>query len=175
MSNRRKPKNKNLNAGSSLEFKGQQSRPHLIAGVTDKNQNLALNHHSIETSFFSGPIPHPEILKEYEKILPGAAERIFSSFENQSAHRQKLELTVVTANTHSQKAGTHWSGAIVFLSITCGTYLIMNGHDAIGLSAIIGSLGGLVLIFITGKYLQLRDLKKKAQSLSQPIAAPENK
>ena len=33
-------------------------------------------------SEFSGPIPPPSIIKGYEEVLPGAAERIISMAEN---------------------------------------------------------------------------------------------
>ena len=38
-----------------------------------------------------GPLPHPQELAEYEKVLPGSAERIFASSEKQMAHRMGLE------------------------------------------------------------------------------------
>lgn len=32
----------------------------------------------VESSAFSGPLPQPDILKEYNSIVPGAAERIIT-------------------------------------------------------------------------------------------------
>ena len=40
---------------------------------------------------FSGPIPPPNIIEGYEKIVPGSADRIISMAERQSEHRQKME------------------------------------------------------------------------------------
>ena len=37
---------------------------------------------------FAGPIPPPPIMKRYEEILPGSANRILKMAENQSEHRQ---------------------------------------------------------------------------------------
>ena len=42
-------------------------------------------------SEFSGPLPPPNIIKGYEDILPGAADRILSMAENQAKHRQEIE------------------------------------------------------------------------------------
>ena len=44
-----------------------------------------------EFTALSGPLPPPEMLAQYEEILPGAAERILSMAERQAEHRQKLE------------------------------------------------------------------------------------
>ena len=44
---------------------------------------------------FSGPLPRPADLEFYEKIVPGAAERILTMAEKQGAHRQEIEKIVV--------------------------------------------------------------------------------
>ncbi len=36
----------------------------------------------ISNSFYAGPIPHPESFKEYDEILPKAADRILTIAEN---------------------------------------------------------------------------------------------
>ncbi|MFQ7172706.1 MAG: DUF2335 domain-containing protein [Thomasclavelia ramosa] len=44
---------------------------------------------------YSGPIPHPSDFEQYERVLPGAADRILTMAENQSAHRQTLEKAAI--------------------------------------------------------------------------------
>jgi uncharacterized membrane protein len=51
----------------------------------------------IEATFaqhFRGPLPPPELLEHYEKVLPGGAERIFRMAENEQEHRHALEKTL---------------------------------------------------------------------------------
>jgi uncharacterized membrane protein len=43
---------------------------------------------------FSGPLPPPEVLQNYNQITPGAADRIISMAEKQSQHRQESEMRV---------------------------------------------------------------------------------
>ncbi len=40
---------------------------------------------------WSAPLPPPAHLAEFERILPGAAERIFAQFESEASHRRLLE------------------------------------------------------------------------------------
>src|SRR5437868_4554614 len=40
---------------------------------------------------YRGPLPPPEMLAEYDRHIPGLAERIVRSWEQQSGHRQTLE------------------------------------------------------------------------------------
>src|SRR2546423_387229 len=44
---------------------------------------------------FSGPIPPPDLIAAYDKILPGSADRIFRMAEAQAQHRQTLENRVI--------------------------------------------------------------------------------
>lgn len=55
------------------------------------------------SSTFEGPIPPPALLREYNQILPGAAERIIAMAENEGRHRQALENKAVDANIEAQK------------------------------------------------------------------------
>jgi len=45
-----------------------------------------------ETIQHSGPLPMPQQLRQYDDIVPGAAERIIRMAEGQGAHRQRLEV-----------------------------------------------------------------------------------
>jgi uncharacterized membrane protein len=54
---------------------------------------------------FSGPIPPPNIISGYEKILPGAADRILAMAEKQSEHRQEMEKKMVEAESRDGLLG----------------------------------------------------------------------
>ena len=56
----------------------------------------------MKTSFSierSGPLPSPEDFERYEKILPGAAERILSMAEHQQQHRFEIEKSLAKNET----------------------------------------------------------------------------
>ncbi|WP_441290212.1 DUF2335 domain-containing protein [Sorangium sp. KYC3313] len=44
-----------------------------------------------ELSFYDGPLPPPSMLSEYDQVLPGLAERIVKSFEEEGPHRRSLQ------------------------------------------------------------------------------------
>ena len=63
--------------------------------------------HAVEYSAtYSGPVPHPAILKRFEELLPGSAERLFREFEVQAEHRRSLERRVIASDTLSQALGS---------------------------------------------------------------------
>ncbi|MGO9673504.1 MAG: DUF2335 domain-containing protein [Methylocella sp.] len=47
---------------------------------------------TIEEVGWSGPVPSPHILQQFEAILPGSAARIFAQFEAEAEHRRRAEL-----------------------------------------------------------------------------------
>lgn len=54
---------------------------------------------------FSGPIPPPNIIAGYEKVIPGAADRIIRMAEQQSSHRQEMELMQIKAEIRDNLLG----------------------------------------------------------------------
>ena len=61
---------------------------------------------SVQVLAHAGPLPHPALLEAYDRIVPGGAERIFKQFEEQSAHRQAMEMTVIRSNSFVQVFGS---------------------------------------------------------------------
>lgn len=59
----------------------QKQRDIIVARMT----TLMVSEH------FSGPIPHPKHVEGYEKIEPGAANRIISMAEKQQDHHIEME------------------------------------------------------------------------------------
>ncbi len=48
-------------------------------------------HKGIRQELYSGPIPHPDLLKKYDSVIPGLAERIVAMAEEEQKHRHKLD------------------------------------------------------------------------------------
>lgn len=118
-----------------------------------------------EISRFSGPLPPPEALEMYNRILPGAADRILKMAEDQEKHRQDIERQVVRSNVFSQKAGLVMGFMVAITAIVGGIWLALVGSSAVGLTAIISALAALVGVFVYGKMRQGRELDEKAREL----------
>jgi uncharacterized membrane protein len=101
-------------------------------------------------SSYSGPLPPPEILREFDQVVPGAAERIMRMAEKQQDHRIRLESKVITSDTYRSWAGLGLAGFLGFIIVGCGSYLIFQGHDTAGATIITSTLIGLVTTFVHG-------------------------
>jgi len=86
----------------------------------------------VARSMFSGPMPSPELVREYEQILPGAAEFFFATMDRQALHRQSLEQRVIAANIANERTGMWLAFSLAVIAIVCGTLLIHENRDPQG-------------------------------------------
>jgi uncharacterized membrane protein len=112
---------------------------------------------------YSGPLPPPEVLRKFEDVLPGSAERIFSQFEQQSAHRRAQENKVISAGVASQQMGSI-SGLLLGLTgIGGGIWLTHDDHSVGGLTSLIATITALVATFLYKKDQQGKELARKQE------------
>lgn len=129
-----------------------------------------------QTSVFQGPVPHPEILSGYERLVPGTALRMIQMAENESIHRRDLESRTNAANISAQErqitiaeyqskavftSDTYGqiAGIAVSLLCVCGAiFLSFNGHEVVA--------GGLATI-PTAAVIQAFFAKKPASPQSK--------
>jgi len=103
---------------------------------------------------FSGPLPHPQTLEQYDKIVPGAAERIIRKFESQTEHRQKIEDRFVWAESIKSVGGLIGGFIIAMTVIVGGIYTAIRNpeHPFLGGALSFTGLAAIVFAFITEKY-----------------------
>lgn len=110
---------------------------------------------SIQTaSTFSGPLPPPSILGDYNSIIPNGAERIMKMAENQSSHRIDLEKHAIKEELRQSKNGQIFGFILAILGMLIAFGLASLGHDTV--AGIFGTttIIGLVTIFVIGKRKQ---------------------
>lgn len=102
---------------------------------------------AMQESSFAGPLPHPELLKGYEEVCPGAAQRIIAMAETQSTHRRKIEQQISSAAVEEMRLqftenrrGQIFAICVSLAFLLAGVYVIVSGHPWPG--AVIGGVGG---------------------------------
>ena len=102
----------------------------------------------IEAASFSGPLPPPTMYGEYERTLPGSAERILVMAEKEQDHRIEWERAEQKTDKKETNLGQWLGFAIAVACIGAGTFLAMNGHDLVAVVAFGFSAVGLVGRFL---------------------------
>ncbi|EIY8042695.1 DUF2335 domain-containing protein [Vibrio vulnificus] len=106
---------------------------------------------SVTQQSYSGPIPPPAMLHEYDQVQDGFANRIVTMAEKEQAHRHGIENRGVNGAISKDVRGQYFALICSLVMIVCCTYLISNGHEISG--SILGgsTLVGLAYVFITGR------------------------
>ena len=111
------------------------------------NQPVTITH----AQSFEGPIPPPSVLEQYDKISPGAAERIIRMAESEVEHRHHLTRRHLESEITEARLGQILAFLIGVFTIGCGTYAATHGAELAGGFIGTGGVIGLVTTFILGR------------------------
>lgn len=131
-----------------------------ISDNTTDNRSMILERQITQSMSFSGPLPHPEILKKFDEVVPGAAERIIKMTEDQSSHRRDLEQKVISSDISRSKIGQIFGFIIAIAGLVVAVVLAKT-------NAILGStfgfltLASLVGVFVYGTKTRSNERKEK--------------
>lgn len=100
---------------------------------------------------YQGPLPPPSAFEHYERVLPGAADRILKMAEQQAEHRRVCEASLIQVETRSTHLGLIFAFILGTLGIGGGIYLSLTDHSLAGLTSTIASLAALLGAFIYGR------------------------
>ena len=104
------------------------------------------SHSQLVATQFSGPLPPPSILRGYDDVCPGFAERIVKMAEDEGDHRRDLERQMVKSDIASAAAipeevrrGQIFAFLLSLAFLIAGTFLIYNGKQITG--ALVSAVG----------------------------------
>ena len=97
-----------------------------------------------------GPVPPPEVLEAYEKIVPGSAKLTFDNFIAETEHRRKLESETSNRDTFRSNLGMISGYVVAVFLIGVALMAILEGHPGPGATIIVGGLASAVGIFVSG-------------------------
>jgi uncharacterized membrane protein len=115
-----------------------------------KKQEVTRVIHEVFASF-QGPLPPPSILRGYDEISPGAADRIIAMAEREQAHRHSWEQRALSAERWYSMVGllAGWTTAIAL----AGGAVVAAGFDqpGIGIALAAASATGMVWKLVQGR------------------------
>jgi len=129
----------------------------LTNNINDKvKQDEILTYQTMLTTF-QGPLPHPDILKGYNEVVPNGAERIFALAEKQTEHRMSLERKVIDEEIRLSLRGQNFGFILGLTGLTLSALLAFLGHEVVAGIFASTTIIGLVTVFVVGKKLSLKD------------------
>lgn len=123
--------------------------------------------HVITAATFSGPLPPPKVLEDYNRIVPGAANRILILAEKQSEHRRHIEAMFGETEVRNSRLGI-LCGLLVGLSgIAAATIIAVYGNPRAGVGMGLLTLGSLVSIFVYGSRSRRKQMQENWDRLAR--------
>ena len=96
---------------------------------------------------FRGPLPPPNILREYDEVAPNAAERILRMAERQAEHRNAIERGDSRRATLGIIAGV----IVALAALALPAYAFYLGQPITGLVGLLGFIGVSAFVYGTRK------------------------
>lgn len=103
--------------------------------------------------FFSGPLPPPQHLDRYEKVLPGAAERIVAMAEREQRHRHGWENKHLWFDGVQGVGGQLLGGLVLVALIAAAVYCAYIQQPAVAVAFFGVAVAGVVGVLIKGRPL----------------------
>ena len=117
-------------------------------------------------SEFSRPIPPPSIIKGYEEVLPGSADRIIRMAEEQARHRQEMEKKMIDFEARDSLLGILFAFSLGVGCLIAAAIMVILVPQSAGVicGSILGvtGIGSITSSFIRSvKGLPVRNSKAK--------------
>ncbi len=125
-----------------------------------------------ELEFFSGPLPPPQLLVEYNKVYPECAKEIVQMAREEQRHRHQTEDQQVKGDVTLAKRGQLIGGALALAAVLGGIYLIAHDKPISGLSILSGVVVAFGGAFIYDRYQHARSWAKTESQDAQKLNPP---
>ena len=118
--------------------------------------------------FYSGPLPHPDMLSKYEQCLPGSAGQILKMAQNQQNHRMDMEQKVITSDIRRSNLGLIFAFILSLVLIGGAIYLISQGFAGSGLTLVFITIASQVGSFIYADRKRTEERKTRMKEEGHP-------
>ena len=97
---------------------------------------------------YTGPLPHPKHLQEYENTLPGAADRILKMAEYELSHSSNMEKSILDVTKEDSKRGMNNGTGLFAALIVCafGSLFVTDNPLVPGIFLGAATVGGITAL-----------------------------
>lgn len=122
--------------------------PVLLERVLNTPGVMSVFQHQI--SSFQGPLPPPSMLADYDKIIPGSAERILAMTEHEQKSRTCSKDQALNGAISKDKRGQWMGFVITFAVLIIASVFAWKGNTLFAGTLIGLDLLGLAAVFVVG-------------------------
>ncbi|MDR5783141.1 hypothetical protein QCE63_27410 [Caballeronia sp. LZ065] len=111
---------------------------------------VAVQAHSI----FRGPMPSPEYLAQYDRIVPGAGRMIVEEFQMNGQHTRHMESMNARDSICKDARAQFIAGILVLIGFGLVYKLAQEEHDGVAIAVAVTLLVSVLTAFLTGTVMR---------------------
>jgi uncharacterized membrane protein len=109
---------------------------------------------AVHTRSFRGPMPPPEQLAQYDRIVPGAARSIVDEFQTNARHSRDIERLTLRGSIGKDTRAQFLAGSLVLIGFGLVYALAKDNHDGVAIAVAVTLLVSVLTAFLTGKVMR---------------------
>lgn len=103
---------------------------------------------AMHVTAWDGPVPPPAAAESYERIAPGAFNRLLSLAESEAKTRREIEKTDHAEYNRSVARGQAYAFVLTLAAFVCGTICACFGQTAAAVAFVGATVVNLAAVFI---------------------------
>lgn len=138
-----------------LESELKNIQPDLFTGIPpNKKQQIIRAASVISIKNHSGPLPDPESLIEYDKVITNGADRIMAMAEAEQSFRHKQHSNIANRTLNQSSTGQKLGFILALLLILGGLFLIYTGKSLEGMASVLVPAAAIATAFLKNQFIR---------------------
>lgn len=108
----------------------------------------------LHSETFSGPLPHPKHMKEYEECLPGCFDRMLTMAEKSLDSQIENNKRIIDHQINDSKRGMQYGLVALILIILAAVICAFANHENVAIVFGGMSIIGIVSVFVMGRHFK---------------------
>lgn len=105
-----------------------------------------------QLSLTMSPLPSPEVLREYDRLAPGAVDVLIKMATDEQKHRHKLDLIPTELKSREKRRG-QWMGFILALAVLAlAVWLVVEGYPGLATTIVSSVLVAIAAVFVIERH-----------------------
>ena len=129
----------------------RQIDPQLLQKLGSEDRKRLLGIVETAATSFRGPLPPPEMLAEYDRLIPQGADRLMRLLEVQTSSRLERDAKLVDSQVTLPARGQLFGAVLCVFFGAIGWHLALEGHDGVAGLLFGTTILGLITVFVLGR------------------------
>jgi uncharacterized membrane protein len=127
---------------------------------------------AVQAHSFRGPMPSPEYLAQYDRIVPGAGRMIVEEFQLNGQHTRQMECMNARGSLRKDTRAQCIAGILVLIGFGLVYKLAEQDHDGVAIAVAVTLLVSVLTAFLTGTVMRDKrepGVSAKREDLEDPM------